>query len=130
MGALFGLFLLVAGVAQGQMTAIPGGPEGAWRVVALGDLTVEPADNVTFTLAVGDISGSAGCNRFSSRYALDAGFTLAPVTLTRMLCHGRPAEVEARMLAILPSLTGWRIAPDGALELLSGETVALRALAG
>lgn len=134
MGALFGLILLLVGMAQGPVTGpVTGpvsGPEGDWRVVALGDLGVEAADNVVFTLADGQISGSAGCNRFSARYALDAGFALGPVALTRMLCQGRPAEIEARMLATLPTLTGWRIAPDGALELLSGEGVALRALAG
>jgi hypothetical protein len=129
-GALFGLILLLVGMAQGPVTGQVNGPGGEWRVVALGDLGIDPGDNVVFTLADGQISGSAGCNRFSARYALDAGFSLGPVALTRMLCQGRPAEVEARMLATLPTLTGWRIAPDGALELLSGEGVALRALAG
>lgn len=130
MGALFGLILLLVGMAQGPVTGQVNSPDGEWRVVALGDLGIDPGDNVVFTLADGQISGSAGCNRFSARYALDAGFALGPVALTRMLCHGRPAEIEARMLATLPTLTGWRIAPDGALELLSGEGVALRALAG
>ena len=124
MGALFGLILLLVGMAQGPVTGQVNSPDGEWRVVALGDLGIDPGDNVVFTLADGQISGSAGCNRFSARYALDAGFSLGPVALTRMLCQGGPAEVT------LPTLTGWRIAPDGALELLSGEGVALRALAG
>ena len=115
------VFMLLAGAAQAETI------EGRWRVAALEPLVLTEGDSIELTLVEGRISGNAGCNRFSASYTMDTGMVIGPIASTRMLCHGRAGEVEAAVLHALPSVTGWRLV-EGALELLAGEAVALRAL--
>lgn len=114
------LSLLMAGAAMAET------PDGRWQVTALAALALVEGDSVELSLLDGHLSGSAGCNRFMAGYDAGEGLSIGPVASTRMLCQGRVADLEAAVLGTLSGITDWRRV-EGALELLSGETVALRA---
>ena len=72
---------------------------------------------LTFT-PEGQVAGKAGCNRYTGGYRLQgAGFDVSGVATTRMVCVPALMEQEGRFLQSLGAATGWRILPDGRLEL-------------
>lgn len=102
--------------------------EGGWLVVEAGGLVVEPGDGVTLDFAKGRLSGFAGCNRVFGAYALMPGMTFGTLGTTRMACSGRAGLIEAAVTAALGQVNDWRLAGDGALELLRDDNRVLRAL--
>lgn len=101
-------------------------PTGDWRVTLLGDTATLAEDEVTLHFDATQISGRAGCNRFSAALLTDPVFGFGPMAMTRMLCHGRAAELEDAFGQQIVAVDGWRL--DGeVLELLAGEEVVLRA---
>jgi heat shock protein HslJ len=66
----------------------------------------------------GTMTGYAGCNQFSSTYAIDGeNITLGPVTSTRMACAEPQASVENAYLAALGVVDKVAILDDGKLQL-------------
>jgi len=87
------------------------------------------APTLTLTAAESRASGFAGCNQFTGGYELSGDrFTVGPLVMTRMFCEGR-MEVEDAYSSALGEVTGIRVV-DGALELLAGERVVVRATRG
>ena len=72
------------------------------------------------------VSGFTGCNRMIGGFEL-AGATLrfSSLASSRMACLGPAAELEAQMLQMLGSITGWRIEGQQ-LQLLAGDLVRAR----
>lgn len=92
----------------------------SWRATAVGDGKQGLASLVkdsTVTLefqAGGQAAGSAGCNRYTSRYASDgASLKLAPAAATRMMCpRAELMEQEQRFLKALASVASARLEGD------------------
>jgi len=102
--------------------------EGRWQAVEAGGLLLEPADGVVLDFAKGQLTGSTGCNRFFGAYALMPGMALGEIGMTRMGCSGRANLIEAAVTSALAQVNDWRLAGDGALELLHDDQIVLRAL--
>ena len=122
MRALLAL-VLMTGAAQAQPSRLI----GDWQVQGLQQTALQDGDHVTLTLAEGRLSAHAGCNRVSMVFPWPEGGAPGPLISTRMACHGRPALLEAALIDALTRADGWWLA-SGALELLSGGQVVLRAV--
>ena len=61
--------------------------------------------------AEGRVAGSASCNRMTGSYTVDGeSLTLSPMAVTRRVCAAEALmEQEARVLAALGEVAGWRI---------------------
>lgn len=96
-----------------------GEPEGAWRLLRLGDVA-STGPTLDFQ-ADGRIAGHAGCNRYSASMSRDAdgGLHIGPVAATKMACvdDGR-MQAEAAFLAMLADVAGYRHSRSGELLLL------------
>jgi hypothetical protein len=70
--------------------------------------------DATLVLEDGTAAGAAGCNRFSTSYALeDATLTFEPtVAMTRKACPDPQAAVEDGYMASLPAVSAWTIDDD------------------
>jgi heat shock protein HslJ len=96
-------------------------PYGQWRVAQVAGSAVTGDARITLDLAAdGTVSGTGGCNRYSSKAAID-GSTIAigPVAATKMACSAVPMEQETRFFAALERVRSWRII-EGDLLLLDG----------
>ncbi|MFB1485858.1 MULTISPECIES: META domain-containing protein [unclassified Thiocapsa] len=74
--------------------------------------TVKGTEITLALTAEGTLSGSDGCNRYMSGYALDAGrLSIGPIATTRMACRGPQAVAEqaAAYAAALGMVRGYRI---------------------
>jgi heat shock protein HslJ len=87
-----------------------------WRLVALGDTPVTPADTARqahITLSGGTekrVTGSGGCNRMFGSYTLDGtALAFSKVGATKMAC-AEGMETESAFFSALERVTGWRIA--------------------
>ncbi len=66
----------------------------------------------------GRLAGNATCNRLIASYAeAGGGLTISPAGATMMACPEALMEQEARLLALLPQVTGYGIDGTGALIL-------------
>ncbi len=122
---------LAASLTAGGALANGGGrlSGSSWMVTGVGEFSVEPADGVTIEFSAGQIAGRSGCNRYTGPVAISADrVTIGPVAGTRMACLGRPMEIERSFLAALETITRWRIAEGGALELLAEDALLIRAV--
>jgi heat shock protein HslJ len=108
--------LLGACATRAQPTTV----SGDWQVLRIaGDTPNAPAPTVRF--ADGQVSGDAGCNRFSGPYHLSpTGITIGPLASTKRACldAARGAQ-EVRFLDALQHartlvLSGGRLMLDGA----------------
>ena len=103
-------------------------PVGDWEVTAFlnGDAVSSPLPGTTLTATFGDdgtLSGSSGCNRYTTTYTTDQGaIEIAPPAGTRKLCPEPEGvmEQEAAYLAALPTATQYRL-DGGSLALLSAD---------
>jgi heat shock protein HslJ len=101
-------------------------PVGSWQVTGLvsGDAFTSPLGGTELTAMFGEdgmLSGSSGCNTYTSEYTTDKGaIEIAAVAGTKKAC-AEPAgvmEQEATYLTLLPTAVKFRF--DGrALELLN-----------
>ena len=86
-------------------------PVGDWEVTAFlnGDAVSSPLPGTTLTATFGDdgtLSGSSGCNRYTTTYTTDQGaIEIAPPAGTKKLCPEPEGvmEQEAAYLAALPT---------------------------
>ncbi len=97
------------------------------REWVLEELEGEPVpDGVTVTLLVddGQVSGSAGCNRYVGAVDLEERTLTfdSEIAQTMMACPDEVAVVEAAYLAALATVTDWR-ATDDSLTLTDGDGV-------
>lgn len=77
--------------------------EGAWVVTSIAGVAVkgDAAPSLLFS-TTGTVSGSTGCNRFTTGYALTGeGLTLKAVAVTKMLCPPAQQGVEDAFLKAL-----------------------------
>ena len=93
-----------------------------WTFVSIGGTAVA-ADRPTSLAFDGErLSGSAGCNRFSGRYALDGRtLTAGPLTATEMACPGAGMAQENAFLALMRGPVSLRFPTDGTLILTGAE---------
>ena len=82
-------------------------PTGPYVLVGIGSDTV-PQRNVGMTIeADGSISGQAPCNHYSAAQTAEPpGFTLGPITSTKIGCSGRAGQLERRYLEALQGANG------------------------
>jgi heat shock protein HslJ len=109
----------------------PASPEGTeWRLAAYATDAgmTQPAEGADPTLLLldGEVSGDAGCNRFSGSYVLEgASLTFAPeMATTMMACEPEVQMLEDAYLALLPTTATWRWA-DATLQLLDADSAAI-----
>lgn len=100
-----------------------------WTFVSIGGVPVA-ADRPTVLQFNGDLlTGSAGCNRFSGRYAVD-GTTLkaGPLMATEMACPGAGMTQEAAFFKLMAAPVSLSFADDGTLILTGpgGQTAVLK----
>ncbi|MDT8856980.1 META domain-containing protein [Paracoccaceae bacterium Fryx2] len=101
---------------------------GLWRVGVIDGAALSEAVEVTLEIADNRVSGRAGCNRYAGSLALTGeGMGFGPAAATKMACAPELMQAEAAFLAALARVTGFDIAPDGALILLAGGDAVLRA---
>lgn len=118
--------LIALALPSHAQTDAPKAPTGGWRVVELGGMPTTADDEVTLQFDATQVSGRAACNRFSAELRVEPVFGLGPLAMTRMLCPGRASELEALFVRLIGGVDGWRI-DEGALDLLAGDQVILRA---
>ena len=112
--------------------AAPAAPlEGtAWRLVEIGgqpspaESTTTRTPGFTLTAAGRKVQGSAGCNRMTGTYELDApSLKFGPLATTRMACPG--LATETAFLKALGATTRYEIAGT-MLTLFSADTAVAR----
>lgn len=124
--------LLVALVAlPGCGSPVPDdeGPlDGDWRLTGgmhHGDPLPLPADApITMTVADGEVSGRAACNRYAGSLTIDGDrLSIGAMSTTEMGCDPVVMEAESRYVAALAEAVGWE--HSGEVLTLTGEAVEL-----
>jgi heat shock protein HslJ len=88
---------------------------GDWTATSLlnGDAVTSPVAGTELTATFtddGKLTGSAGCNTYTTTYRADAGaITIAEPATTRMLCDTPVMEQEQAYLAALKRTTAYRV---------------------
>jgi heat shock protein HslJ len=103
-------------------------PVGDWEATSIqtGDALASPLPGTTITATFandGTLSGSAGCNSYTTSYTLDGGkIEIDPPAVTKKACAAPDGvmEQEAAYLSALPSATQFRV-DGGALALLAAD---------
>lgn len=128
MMAAAGAALMVAGCATGA--AYPHQlRDGEWRAVDINGIPIVEGSAVTLRIDGGRVSGSSGCNYYSSTFQRlsDQRLRFGPITQTRMACGNEARnEQERRFGTILPQVVGYSFYPDGSLSLISADGRAIR----
>lgn len=110
----------------------PASPEGEWEVTGIlrDDASVSPLEGTTLTARFGEdgsLSGSSGCNSYTSSFTTDKGsITIEPPAGTKKAC-AEPAgvmEQEAAYLAALPDAVSYRVSGN-VLELIDADDMRL-----
>jgi heat shock protein HslJ len=102
---------------------------GEWRAVDLNGVPVGPGASVTLRLENGQVSGNAGCNRYSGTFRASRPqqqIRFGPLATTRMACPGPVMEQEGRFLSIMEAVTGYTFYGDGGLSLVAADGRAIR----
>lgn len=96
-------------------------PTGPYVLVGIGSDTV-PQRNVGMTIeSDGSITGHAPCNSYSAAQTAEPpGFTLGPITSTKMGCGGTAGKLERRYLEALQGANG--ITFEGGVLTIQGPT--------
>ena len=90
-------------------------------------ISVLPETSIDARFSNGQISGSAGCNRYSGSYITGQNNHMtidSKILVTRMACPPAISRQEQRYVALLPLVTRWQIQSD-TLRLLNnyGQTI-------
>jgi len=101
---------------------------GAWIVDAIEGVVMPEDDVVTLDIRPSDVSGYAGCNRYTAGFDVTAngavfGFPVA----TGISCVGPDMIMERALLTALPRVTQARLNANSELELRDGDIVLIRA---
>ncbi|WP_334174647.1 META domain-containing protein [Pseudoxanthobacter sp.] len=119
------VLLLLACAMAAPARAGGGGLDGSWQVTALDGRPVAAADGLTLAFRGDQLSGFAGCNRFSAPYRFEppAGDTqpvaIGPIRATRMACEPAKMERETAMMRAIGTAHTISRAQDGAVEMRS-----------
>lgn len=131
LAALAGLLSLTAcapAIRPGSSSplALPTGI--VWKAEDLGGGGIIDRSHVTLALGPADAAnGSAGCNRYTARYALaDTRLTITAIASTERACAPALMQQEARYVVLLAQVVQWRIEPTGALVLTTKDGAPLR----
>jgi heat shock protein HslJ len=87
----------------------------SWNVTSFNNnrdavVGVSGEGDITLVFADGQVSGSAGCNRFSAAYEVDGqAISFGPARSTRMACAQPLMEQEQAFMAALESAVSWSI---------------------
>ncbi|MEZ5366847.1 MAG: META domain-containing protein [Bryobacterales bacterium] len=116
--------LLLVRVRGGQAEPSGGGLAGPeWRVELIDGRGV--IDNSQTSLEFGQdgrLSGSTGCNRYSTTYGVDGEkLEIGQAAVTQRACVPALNDQQARFLDVFRAITGYRMRPDGKLELLTSD---------
>jgi heat shock protein HslJ len=103
-------------------------PGSAWQVTAFAGQTPLEDHPITFEFDTeGNIAGDGSCNRFGGACTIEGDtIKIGPLRSTRRACEAEIMQQEHKFLALLASVTAWKIDPDGIL-VLTGEDGEIRA---
>jgi len=106
------------------MPAPAAGVEGGWVATGIdnglgGVETTDLTSQVTAVFAGGELSGTDGCNHYSTTYTLDGErISIAPeIVSTRMACSDELTAQAEQYVAALTEATTWSVDPARGLEL-------------
>ena len=129
MKLLFPLLLIIStALAMETNTAPVTLPGSSWQVTTFAGQTPLADRPITFEFDTeGNIAGDASCNRFGGTCTIE-GDTIAvgPLRSTRRACEPDVMQQEHKFLALLGSVTTWKIDAEGEL-ILRGENGEIRA---
>jgi len=100
-----------------------------WRASDLNGVPVAEGTMITLQIAGGgQVSGNAGCNRYSGTYRMmnKQGIDFDALSTTRIACAPAVMEQEQRFLSILGSVEGYSFYSDGGMSLISPDGRAIR----
>lgn len=94
----------------------------SWTILMMDQMPVLQGVATDLRFANGQISGTAGCNRFNGKYTMAGNIvTVGPMMSTRMMCPEKQMAQESRFLSLLSSPLTKRYTVEGAL-ILSNNT--------
>jgi putative lipoprotein len=115
---------LAAGCGDDEEAA-PASVEGTWTLTDGVDVDGWEKAAPTADFKDGKLSGSSGCNRYTTSYTTTGDeLKLGQVATTRMACAPPASDVELAFLTKLDRVTGWSV--DGgelALQAQDGEAL-------
>ena len=100
-----------------------------WTFVSIGGLAVATDRPTSLQFEGERLSGSAGCNRFSGSYTVDATTLKAgPLIATEMACPGPAMEQERAFFDLMSAPAGIDFPSDGTMVLTgkNGKTAVLK----
>ena len=103
-------------------------PGSAWQVTTFAGQNPLADHPITFEFDTeGNIAGDASCNRFGGTCTIEGDtMKVGPLRSTRRACEPDIMQQEHKFLALLGSVTTWKIDSDGTLVLV-GEDGEIRA---
>ncbi|WP_207100236.1 META domain-containing protein [Paracoccus shandongensis] len=103
---------------------------GEWTVEDIGGQGIIDNSHVTLAFgADGRLSGNASCNSLTATYTVEGGkIAIASPGLTRMACPPALMDQERKLVALLETVSAFRIDNSGALVLdgASGKQITAR----
>ena len=98
-------------------------PGSAWEVTTYAGQTPLADHPITFEFDTeGNIAGDGSCNRFGGTCAVEGNtIKVGPLRSTRRACEPEIMQQEHKFLALLGSVTTWKIDSDGTLVLVGEE---------
>lgn len=92
-----------------------------WRVTSLAGEDVPASAGQTLQFDTdGEMTGSGGCNRFTTSYDLGEGIDFGPIAATRRACiNPEISRLEHRLFTALGTVISFEIGEDGVLTLFS-----------
>lgn len=88
-----------------------------WKIIEAGGAAVPEGSPASIAFNVeGQVSGNAGCNRFTGGYVAEGdGLTFQPIAGTRMMCPPEAMAVETAVFAVLQGQARVSVDADGRL---------------
>jgi heat shock protein HslJ len=123
--------VVLAGCASPQPTPAPGDPLTGtrWSLVSFGGSPILASESTSMNFEKGRLSGSDGCNRYSTGYSAAEGrLKIGPnIASTRMACPAPIMEEATTFIGMLARTAGFRL--DGErMTLLDSSGLPLAAL--
>lgn len=114
------MLIALPAIAQSQPTQNPALPtlEGRWQLANIGERPLPPVSSggtpVTAEFAGGRLSGSGGCNRYTTSYQTTGQqLQVGTIASTRMACSEPIMQQEFRYFTALQGAQSYSINPQG-----------------